>query len=428
MYKNKEGIKIYNLAKKLWPYNRSLTGDGNRKTLRILKKISKNLKINNFKSGEKVFDWKIPEEWKIKDAYIKNSKGEKILDFKKNNLILLGYSKPITKKISYKELIKKIYYLKESPTAIPYATSYYKKDWGFCMSYNQFKNISPSETFYIKIDSSFLKNGKMDYGEILIKGKSDKEVFISTYICHPSMANNELSGPCLSIYLAKFLSRFNLNYSYRFIFIPETIGSIAYLSKNLSHMKKKVIAGFNITCVAGKNIFSFLSTKYSNKLIDKITLKIFEKNNIEFKTCSWLERGSDERQYQSPFIDIPVVSIMRSKYNNYKEYHTSLDNLDFISSKSFQASFDIYKKIIFELEKNIFPTTQILCEPNLGKRNMYPKLSIKKSNKTTSNVILNFLTYCDGTNSLSDIQRKIKSTKKDVEKIYKLLLKKKIIK
>ncbi len=427
MSKKKEGLKIYNLSKKIWSYNRSLTGEGNRKTLRALKKISNSLKIKSFNSGQKVFDWIIPDEWKIKDAFIKKLNGEKILDFRKNNLSIVGYSKPIDKIINFKKLKNKIYYLKNQPNAIPYITSYYKRDWGFCMSYNQFKILKDTDKFYVKIDSSFLKNGKMNYGEIFIRGKSEKEIFISTYICHPSMANNELSGPTLSIYLADYLSKLKLNYSYRFIFVPETIGSIAYLSENLKKLKKNVIAGFNITCVGGRDKFSFLQTKYSDKMIDKITLNLLKKNKIKFRLSNWLERGSDERQYQSPHIDIPVISIMRSKYHEYKEYHTSLDDLNFISPSSLQLSFDIYKKIILEIEKNIYPITSIMCEPNLGKRNLYPKLSLRTINKKNSKMILNFLTYCDGKNSLQDIKEKIKCSKIEVHKLYKLLISKKII-
>ncbi len=428
MLKKKEGFKIFNLSKKLWPYNRSLTGEGNRKTLKDLKKIVKNLKIKSFNSGDKVFDWVIPPEWKIKDAYIKASNGKRIIDFKKNNLSIVGYSRPINKIVKLKKIKNKIYFLKSKPNAVPYITSYYKKDWGFCISYNQYKNINLNEKFHIKIDSSFLKKGKMNYGEFLIKGKTDKEIFISTYICHPSMANNELSGPCLSIYLANFLSKLKLNYSYRFIFIPETIGSIAYLSKNLQKLKKNVIAGFNITCVGGKDKISFLPTKYNNKPVDKIVYEILKKKKIKFKVCNWLQRGSDERQYQSPFIDIPVVSIMKSKYHEYAEYHTSLDNLNYIKPSNLQLSFNIYRDIIINIEKKIFPKSLIMCEPNLSKRNLYPTLSKVNTNKSKSKLILNFLTYCDGLNSLDDIKIKIKCSKKEVQNLYKFLVSKKIIK
>ena len=428
MQKKKEGLKIFNLSKKLWPYNRSITGEGNRKTLKDLKRVVNNLKIKSFNSGDKAFDWVVPPEWKINDAFIKASNGKKIIDFKKNNLSIVGYSKPINKVVKLKQIKNKIYYLKNKPDAIPYITSYYKKDWGFCLSYNKYKNINKNEKFHVKIDSGFKKNGKMNYGELLIKGKSESEIFISTYICHPSMANNELSGPCLSIYLADFLSKLKLNYSYRFIFIPETIGSIAYLSKNLQKLKKNVIAGFNITCVGGKDKISFLPTKYGDKPIDKIVYSILKKKKIKFKICNWLQRGSDERQYQSPFIDIPVVSIMKSKYHEYDEYHTSLDNLNFISPSNLQLSFNIYKNIIIDIEKKKFPKSLIICEPNLGKRNLYPKLSSTNINKSKSKLILNFLTYCDGLNSLDDIKNKINCSTKEIYNLYKFLISKKIIK
>ena len=208
MNKNKlfEGKKMHDLAKELWPISRSLTGEGNRKTLKILKKVCKNLKIFEINSDTKVFDWKIPNEWVARKAWIKDSKGKKILDFTKNNLHLMGYSIPVHKKINFKELKKKIHTLKNKPNAIPYVTSYYNKDWGFSLSFNDFKKLDKKETYEVLIDTE-LKKGSLTFGEILIPGKTKKEILISTNICHPSMANNELSGPVVSTYLAKWINK-----------------------------------------------------------------------------------------------------------------------------------------------------------------------------------------------------------------------------
>ena len=216
----KFGKKIYDLARYLWPLNRSIASQENLKTLKILRKINPLLNIKYIKSGKKVFDWRVPNEWKIKEGWIKNLKGEEIINVKNNNLHVLNYSTKIEKKISLLNLKKKIFFIKNQPNAIPYITSYYKKNWGFCMDYKTFKSLK--DNYYnIKIDSNF-KKGKMHYGEILIKGKSSKEILFSTYICHPSMANNELSGPCLSIFLSKWVAKKKRNYSYRFVFLSET--------------------------------------------------------------------------------------------------------------------------------------------------------------------------------------------------------------
>ena len=230
------GKTLHTFAKKIWKYNRSLTGDGNRKTLKELKKVCNLLKIKEVKSGKKVFDWTVPKEWKVNSAFIIDPKGKKILDFSKNNLHLVGYSRFINKKMKFSELNKKLFSLPKQPNAIPYVTSYYNSDWGFCLDHNSRKKLKKG-IYHVKINSE-LFNGSMSYGEIIIKGRLKKEIFLSTYICHPSMANNELSGPIVSMALIKYFMKKKLNKTMRFIFIPETIGSLAYLSKKLKILKK----------------------------------------------------------------------------------------------------------------------------------------------------------------------------------------------
>ena len=424
------GKIIYKLAKKLWPINRSLTGSGNRQTLKILKKILPLLRIRSVKSGTRAFDWKIPPEWNVKEAFIKDIKNKKVIDFKRNNLHLVGYSKRVKQKLSFSELKQKLYYIKKFPNFIPYVTSYYKKkDWGFCVSYNQFKILKKEKFYKVNIDTSFDTKGSLNYGEIYLPGKSKKEIFFSTYICHPSMANNELSGPSVAIYLAKWISTFKNNYSYRFVFLPETIGSIYYISKYKDYLKNNILAGFNLTCIGDERKYSFLPSKYGNTLSDKISLKILKKKIKKFKIYSWLERGSDERQYCSPGVDLPIVSLMRSKYHTYKEYHTSGDNLNsFVSPKGLGESFALYKNIVKEIEKNLYPKTKITCEPNLGKRNLYPTLSQNmKKDKKFSKDLLSFISYSDGSNSLIEISKKINVSLIVAKKIYKILNKNKII-
>tara|TARA_B100000989_G_scaffold298684_1_gene289098 strand:+ start:1481 stop:2749 length:1269 start_codon:yes stop_codon:yes gene_type:complete len=396
-----EGKYIFHLIKKLYPINRCLIGEGVRKTLKHLKKINSTLKIKFINSGTKVFDWTVPREWIVNEAFILTPDGKRICDYKENNLHLVQYSYPLRKKIDLKNLKKILHSLPENPKAIPYVTSYYKKRSGFCISDKEKKKLK-NGNYIIKIDTSF-KKGVLNYGEIYIKGKSKKEIFLSTNICHPSMANNELSGPTLTIYLSKWLKSLKKRkYSYRIIFVPETIGSIAYLSKNLNHMKKNIIAGFNIVCVGDSRIYSYIPSRAGNTISDKSSLKILKKNKLKFKKYSWLDRGSDERQYCAPGVDLPISSITRSKYNTYKEYHTSLDNLKFISIKGLQQSFNLYKNIILEIEKNSYPKSKTVGEAFLSKRNLYPSIG---KNKNTNNLYLNISSYADGTNSIEDLSR-----------------------
>jgi len=418
--------KIYNLCKKLWPINRSLTGEGNLETLKILKQIHNKLKIKNINSGKKVFDWKIPNEWNAYEAWIKNSQGKKILDFKKNNLHLVSYSKKIHKKISLEQLKKNLHFIKDQPEAIPYVTSYYKKNWGFCMSFNEIKKLKKGN-YEVFINSS-IKKTNLIYGEILIKGKYKKEIFLSTYICHPSMANNELSGPAVTINLAKWISQKKRKYSYRIIFIPETIGSIGYINKNFKTLKKNVIGGFNITCVGDDRNYSFLPSRNGQTLSDKVGLQTIKKYSKNFKKYTWLNRGGDERQYCSPGVDLPIATLMRSKYGTYKEYHTSLDNLKkVVTPKGLQGGYSMIKNAINTIEKNKYYVTTFLCEPHMSKRNLYPSIGKKKHVSKFTKTMMNVITYCDGKHSINDISYMLKIKEKHVSQILKKLLKFKLI-
>jgi len=422
------GKRIYSLIKELWPINRSLTGNGNRTTLYKLKKINPKLKKFEVLSGKKVFDWQIPLEWNVKKAYLKDLVTNKIIaDFDNNNLHLMGYSESVNKILTFSSLKKKLNYIRNFPDAIPYTTSYYNRDWGFNISFNEFKKLNKKNNYqaYIKTD---LKKGSMSYGEILIRGKSKKEILISTYICHPSMANNELSGPALSIYLSKWIAqKKNNKFTYRFLFIPETIGSINYISSKFKELKKNVIGIINLTCVGDSKVTSFLPTKYENTFLDKLVINYFNKKKIKIKKYHWKDRGSDERQYMSALVNLPTVSIMSSKYHSYREYHTSKDDLKFINIKGLSKNYKIHKDLIEKIEKLDFPKTNIFCEPNLGKRNLYPtkSLFVKKKDKLKkkSKDLLNFLSYSDGKNTLEDISEYTNNSLNYTKKIYKDLLK-----
>ncbi len=418
--------KYYNIAKtKLFPINRSLTGRGVIDTLKIIKKEFPRLKIKNLNSGTKVFDWKIPPEWNVKDAYVIDKYGKKIIDFKNNNLHLVGYSTPINKNISKKELFKNIYFLKNQPNAIPYITSYYEKRWGFCISFEEFqifnKRYTSKDKFKVVINSNLNSKGKLCYGEIILKGKSKEEILISTYICHPSMANNELSGPIVSMSLIKYFQNKNLNKTLRFIFIPETIGAISYLHRNIEYLKKNVIGGYILSCIGDEREHSCMFSKYQNSPSDEALIEAYKSLNIKnYRVYSFLKRGSDERQYNSPNVDLKITSIFRTKYLEYPEYHTSLDNFNLVTFKGCLGGFRVAKKSIEILLERIYPKSKIIAEPQMGKRGLYPNIS----NKTQNNLInsyMDFLQYADGTNSLEKIATLIKVDLKTVRKIYRVL-------
>lgn len=423
--------KFYNFSKnKLFLINRSITGNGIRKTLFLIKSQFPNLQIKKIDSGKKVYDWTVPDEWNVLDAFIKDKNGKILVDFKKNNLHLISYSTPVKKKITKKKLLKHLHSIKKYPNAIPYITSYYSKNWGFCVTHkvrekikNNYKN---NEKFFVYINSNFKKKGQLNYGEIILKGKSKQEILISTYICHPSMANNELSGPTVSMCLIKYFMQKKINKTLRFIFIPETIGSIVYLNKNLKKLKQNLIGGYNLTCIGDELSHSCMLSKYGDSTSDKSLIAAYQKLKIKFKKYSFLKRGSDERQYNSPGIDLPIASIFRSKYHEYKEYHTSMDNFNLVTKKGIQGGFNVAKTAIEILSKKIIPKNNILCEPQLSKRNLYPKISNFHQKKETLKY-LDFLQYSDGKNDIDEIAKKIKVKKNKILKIMKLLIKKKLV-
>ena len=417
------GNKMYALCDRLFPICRSITGDGVRETLRILQEICPAMTMHEVPTGTQAFDWTVPKEWNIRDAWIKNSKGEKILDFAKSNLHVMGYSIPVNQKVTLEELLPLIHTQPDQPDAIPYVTSYYKERYGFCMSQEQ-KDALQEDTYHIYIDSD-LKDGSLTYGEILIpstEGNKD-EIFLSTYVCHPSMANNELSGPAVTIYLAKWLwEKKHRRYNYRIIFIPETIGAITYLSQHLPEMKKNIRAGFNISCVGDDRTYSYVASRYGNTLADKVAKNVLSFHYPEYKQYSFLQRGSDERQYNAPGVDLPVCAVCRSKYVEYPEYHTSKDNMGLISSTGLQGAYEVYRDMIEALEYNHKYQIQCLGEPQLGKRGLYPTVSQKGQHDLVA-ALTDFIAYADGTNDLIDISNMIGVPTKDVIPIVRQLLK-----
>jgi len=407
-------------AKDLFPISRSLTGKGNEETFKyIIKNINKNFKVHYVKSNTKVFDWKIPQQWEIKDAYIKLPNGQKICQFKDSNLHIVNYSMPIRKNLSFKELKKNLYFIKKKPNAIPYVTSYYKKNWGFCISYNQFKKLPKKGTYEVFIDSKIF-NGKMGYMELFIPGKSKKEILITSYICHPSMANNELSGPLIIMALSKILKQ--SYYSIRLLLIPETIGAINYIQKNLKHLKENLIAGFNITCVGDNGPVSYVKSKDEISYADKITERVLKSFN--HKSISFLKRGSNERQFGCQNLNLPFITITRKSFGNYKEYHTSLDNLNFINEKNLQLSLKAINSIINEVQENRIFTKNTFCEYFLTKYKLIDTVGFvyKKNTKNTFKDISNLLAYADRNNDITELSKICKISKNKTDALIKKLV------
>jgi aminopeptidase-like protein len=399
------GKEMHRLCGELFPICRSITGNGVRKTLCLLKDHLPELKIYEIPTGEVCFDWNIPKEWNIRDAYVIDPEGNKIIDFQNSNLHVVGYSIPVNKTATLEELQEHLYSLPDQPTAIPYITSYYEERWGFCISEKQRRHLKPGK-YHVYIDSD-LSNGSLTYGELILQGHSEKEVFLSTYICHPSLANNELSGPVVTTFIAEWLAALkDRRFTYRIIFIPEGIGSIAYLSRHLEMMKQRVIAGFNVTCIGDDRSYSYLPSRNGNTLSDQVALHVMKHMHPDYIAYTYLDRGSDERQYCSPGVDLPVSSVMRSKYGEYPEYHTSLDDLHLITPSGLRGGYEVLLRCIHCIEQNETLKLTVLCEPQLGKRGLYPTLSTKESGKQVRDM-MNLIAYSDGKHSLLDIADEI---------------------
>lgn len=417
--------RMISFARSYFPIYRSITGNGVRESLRLIQTILPALTIHEVPSGTKCFDWVVPEEWNIRDAYIIDPLGNKLCDFKQSNLHVVGYSQPMDTEISLEELQTHLHSLPEQPDAIPYITSYYGKNWGFCLSEQQ-RSMLKKGTYRVFIDSEF-SHGSLSYGELIIPGRRKEEIFFSTNICHPAMANNETSGPTVLAFVAEMAAQLsNPEYTYRFIFIPETIGAIAYLDRHIKHLKSHVIAGFNVSCAGDERVYSYLSSRTENTLADRALLHVLHHTDPDFIRYSYLERGSDERQYCYPGVDLPVCGFMRSKYGEFPEYHTSLDNFDVVTDKGLQGSFEVLERVIIALENNKVYGGTVVCEPQLGKRGLYPKISTKKTKSIVQNM-MNTLAYADGTRDVLDIADKINCPVWDVLPIIEQLVQNKVL-
>lgn len=396
-----EGQYLHDLARRLWPIRRSITGDGVRQTLEILREQMPEMTIHEVPSGTQVLDWIVPDEWTLRSATLTGPDGEVIADVAVNNLHIVGYSEPIDMELTLEDLQEHLHSIPEQPTAIPYVTSYYNRRWGFCISHDQRKQLKPG-TYRARIDST-LAPGSLTYGELVLQGESEDEVFLSTYVCHPSLANNELSGPMVATGLARWLmSLERRHYTYRIVFVPETIGAVTYIARNVEQLKKRVIAGFQLTCIGDDRCFTYLASRDGDLRIDRIAKRALStrENVIHY---SFLARGSDERQYCAPGVDLPLISIMRSRYADYPEYHTSLDDLEtVVTPAGLQGGLDVVRECIETLENELVLVANQLGEPQLGRRGLYHTV-MKKTTPEDVMLRTNVLAYADGSHSISDM-------------------------
>ena len=395
------GQAMHDFARRLWPLPRSISGDGLRATLREVQALLPGFELIEVASGTQVLDWIVPEEWRIREAWIQAPDGSRIADFAVNNLHLVGYSTAVDAVMPLAELQPHLHSLPEQPEAIPYVTSYYSRRWGFCLSQRQRQALAEGD-YRVRIDAEHFP-GAITLGELLIPGQSTDEVLLSSYCCHPSMANNELSGPVLLAWLAQWIASQPRRLSYRIVLVPEMIGSIAYLARHRQVMRERTVAGFNLSCVGDERAWSYLPSRHGHTLADRIARHVLGQLAPGFQSYRWHDRGSDESNYCAPGIDLPVASVMRSKYGSYPEYHTSLDDLDHVvTARGLGQSFALYQRMIQTLEQHCHPVAQVLGEPQLGRRGLYPSLSIKGSTAPVRSM-LDLISMADGQHALVDI-------------------------
>jgi aminopeptidase-like protein len=396
----KKGEEMYGFVTELFPICRSITGEGVRKTLALVQKHAP-VDIHEVPSGTRVFDWIVPKEWNIREAWVKDPAGKKIIDFQNSNLHVLNYSTPVHATLSLEDLKQHLYSLPEHADWIPYRTSYYNENWGFCLPHNQLLALSEGE-YEVFIDSS-LEDGHLTYGECYLKGETEAEVLISAHICHPSLANDNLSGIAVAAFLANHLSKLSLRYSYRFLFIPGTIGSITWLSLNESKVSR-IKHGLVFTCLGDLGKFTYKKSRRGDTEIDRAVAEILKESGEAFEIRDFSPYGYDERQFCSPGFNLPVGCLMRTPHGQYPEYHTSADNLDFVRPEYLADSFSKCLAIVELIERNrVYWNLNPKCEPQLGKRGIYSQIGGQTDGKSQELALLWVLNLSDGKNSLLDI-------------------------
>jgi aminopeptidase-like protein len=400
---SKTGLEMHSLMAELFPICRSITGEGFRQTLKILGELIP-LEVTEVPSRTEVFDWNVPREWNICDAYIKDPNGKKIVDFQKSNLHVMSYSIPVNRKMSLEELKPHLHSLPEHPDWIPYRTSYYAENWGFCLADRQLKELQPGD-YEVVIDST-LENGSLTYGECFIPGSRKEEVLISSHACHPSLCNDNLSGVVLSVKLAQALRNQELEFSYRFLFIPGAIGSITWLNLNQNHTKN-IVNGLVVACVGDPGKSTYKKSRRGNAEIDRAAEHALKHSNNDYEILEFSPYGYDERQFCSPGFNLPVGCLMRTPFAKFPEYHTSADNLEFVRAEFLADSYAKCLAIIEVLENNkTFINLNPMCEPQLGKRGLYRSIGGDSAENVNELALLWVLNQSDGHNSLLDIAEK----------------------
>ena len=419
------GENMYQLIGDLYPICRSITGDGFRQSLHILQQIIP-LQIHEVPSGTPVFDWVVPREWNVRDAYVKDPSGEKVIDFKRSNLHLLNYSIPERGYYSLAELKEHLYSLPETPDWIPYRTSYYSEKWGFCLTDRQLQAM-PDGEYEVFIDTSLVA-GHLTYGEYVLHGETDDEVLISCHSCHPSLANDNLSGMALAAFLARHLESQNRRFTYRFLFIPGTIGSITWLALNENTIPR-IKHGLVVTCVGDPGKSTYKKSRRGDAEIDRAVLHVLKHSGQDYQVREFSPYGYDERQYCSPAFNLAVGSLSRTPNGGYPEYHTSADNLDLVQPDYLADSFDKYLAVIDVLEHNRYYMNQNpKCEPQLGKRGLYGTLGGRKEIPDFEFALLWVLNFSDGNFSLLDIAEKSEISFTVVKEAAEALLKADLLK
>jgi aminopeptidase-like protein len=394
------GEEIYALAAKIYPICRSITGNGVRDTLGLLA-AHIDLEVHEVPTGTAVFDWTIPREWNIRDAYVKDRHDQKVVDFNKSNLHVMSYSVPVSKHVPLAELKQHLYTLPEQPDLIPYRTSYYAEDWGFCLPHRQFENLQ-DETYEVLIDAS-LEDGHLTYGEYLHKGETTDEFLLSAHVCHPSLANDNCSGVALLTHLAKRMAGLRTRYSYRFLFAPGTIGAITWLARNEEH-SQRIKHGLVISMVGDGGGPTYKKSRRGNAKIDRAMMHSLHHSGLTSTILDFFPYGYDERQYCSPGFNLPVGLFQRSRFGKIPQYHTSADNLDFIRSSHLAQSFRLIVDALEVIENDaVYRNAMPKCEPQLGKYGLYGAVGGNRDAAAASMAMLWVLNLSDGGHSLLDI-------------------------